>query len=150
AYKGSREIGFAVIAMTLTLVAVYVPIGFMAGSTGRLFTEFAWALAGAVLVSGYVALTLTPMMCAKLLKGHESHGRIYMAIEWILVRMTNSYRSLLGVALKMRPVMLLIGLAVAGSSYFFSGMLKSALAPYEDQGTAVAIFLAPEGATIEY
>jgi len=150
AYKGSREIGFAVIAMTLTLVAVYVPIGFMAGSTGRLFTEFAWALAGAVLVSGFVALTLTPMMCSKLLKTHQSHGRIYMAIEWFLVRMTNGYRSLLGVALRMRPLMLLIGLAVAGSSYFFYGVLKSELAPYEDQGTVVAIFLAPEGATIEY
>ena len=71
AFIGSREIGFAVVAMTLTLVAVYVPIGFMAGSTGKLFTEFAWTLAGAVLVSGFVALTLTPMMCSKLLKGHQ-------------------------------------------------------------------------------
>lgn len=150
AYKGSREIGFAVIAMTLTLVAVYVPIGFMAGSTGRLFTEFAWALAGAVLVSGFVALTLTPMMCSKLLQTHQSHGRVYMAIEWFLVRLTNGYRSLLDLALKMRPLMLLIGLAVACSSYFFYGFLKSELAPYEDQGTVVAIFLAPEGATIDY
>ena len=64
---GSREIGFAVLAMTLTLAAVYAPIGFMAGTTGRLFTEFAWTLAGAVIVSGFVALTLSPMMCSKLL-----------------------------------------------------------------------------------
>src|SRR3546814_846322 len=65
AFKGSKEIGFAILAMTLTLVAVYAPIGFMEGTTGKLFTEFAWALAGAVLVSGFVALSLSPMMCSK-------------------------------------------------------------------------------------
>ena len=65
---GAREIGFAVIAMTMTLAAVYAPVGFMTGRTGRLFTEFALALAGAVLVSGFVALTLTPMMCRKMLQ----------------------------------------------------------------------------------
>ncbi len=150
AFIGSREIGFAVIAMTLTLVAVYVPIGFMAGTTGRLFTEFAWTLAGAVLVSGFVALTLTPMMCAKLLKGGEKHGRVYNAIEWFLSKLTGGYRSTLRLALKARPLILLIGLAVAGSSYFFVQVLKSELAPYEDQGTVVSVFTAPEGSTIDY
>jgi multidrug efflux pump len=150
AFIGSREIGFAVIAMTLTLVAVYVPIGFMAGSTGRLFTEFAWTLAGAVLVSGFVALTLTPMMCSKLLKTNVKHGRLYMAIEWFLRGLTNGYRATLRLSLKARPLILLIGLAVAGSSYFIFNLLKSELAPYEDQGTVVAIFLAPEGSTIDY
>src|SRR5690606_17944962 len=72
ALKGSREIAFAVIAMTLTLAAVFAPIGFMQGTTGKLFTEFAWTLAGAVLVSGFVALTLTPMMCAVMLKPHQT------------------------------------------------------------------------------
>ena len=71
ALLGSREISFAIIAMTITLAAVYAPIGFMTGVTGRLFTEFAWTLAGAVIVSGFVALTLSPMMCSKLLK-HQS------------------------------------------------------------------------------
>jgi len=150
AFKGSKEIGFAVISMTLTLVAVYVPIGFMAGSTGRLFTEFAWALAGAVLVSGFVALTLTPMMCSKLLQSHQSHGRIYLAVEWFFEKLSNGYRNALEVALNKRPIILLIGLVVAGSSFLFYGFLKSELAPYEDQGTVVAIFLAPEGATIGY
>ncbi len=150
AFKGSREIGFAVIAMTLTLVAVYIPIGFMAGSTGKLFTEFAWALAGAVLVSGFVALTLTPMMCSKLLKNHQSHGRFYLAIEWCFQKMTGGYKATLQLALKARPLVLLIGLVVAGSSYFFYGMLKSELAPYEDQGTVVAVYLSPEGSTIGY
>ncbi|WP_088345759.1 MULTISPECIES: efflux RND transporter permease subunit [Rhodomicrobium] len=150
AFVGAREIGFPVIAMTLTLVAVYVPIGFMAGTTGRLFTEFAWTLAGAVLVSGFVALSLTPMMCSKLLKEHQSHGRLYNAIEWILQKLTGGYRALLGAALKVRPLVLLIGLGVAGSSWFFVQMLKSELAPYEDQGTIVSIFTAPEGSTIDY
>ena len=74
AFKGSKEIGFAVIAMTLTLAAVYAPIGFMSGTTGRLFTEFAWALAGAVMISGFVALTLSPMMCSRLLSTRRSTG----------------------------------------------------------------------------
>ncbi len=150
AFIGSREIGFAIIAMTLTLVAVYVPIGFMAGTTGRLFTEFAWTLAGAVLVSGFVALTLTPMMASKLLRSGEKHGRIYYAIEWFLRGMTDGYRRSLRFALRARPLIILIGLAVAGSSYFLFNSLKSELAPYEDQGTIVTFFVAPEGATVEY
>ena len=74
ALLGSREISFAIIAMTITLAAVYAPIGFMTGITGRLFTEFAWTLAGAVIVSGFVALTLSPMMCSKLLRHQATHN----------------------------------------------------------------------------
>jgi multidrug efflux pump len=92
---GSREIVFAIIAMTLTLAAVYAPIAMTPGRTGRLFIEFALALAGAVLVSGFVALTLTPMMCSKLLRGHEKHGAIYNAIEWFLRGMIRGYRGTL-------------------------------------------------------
>jgi multidrug efflux pump len=150
AFLGSKEIGFAVIAMTLTLAAVYVPIGFMAGTTGRLFTEFAWTLAGAVLVSGFVALTLSPMMCSKLLKTDVRHGAIYNAIEWFLRNLTRGYRGALRAALSVRPLVILIGMCVAASSYYFVTVLKSELAPYEDQGTVVSIFLAPEGATIDY
>jgi multidrug efflux pump len=150
AFIGSREIGFAVISMTLTLAAVYVPIGFMGGTTGKLFTEFAWTLAGAVLVSGFVALSLTPMMSAKLLRRDVKHGALYNAIEWVLRRMTNGYKLLLGLALSARPVVILIGLAVAGSSYFLFNNLKSELAPYEDQGTVVTVFMGPEGATVGY
>ena len=150
AFIGSKEIGFAIVAMTLTLAAVYIPIGFMAGTTGRLFTEFAWTLAGAVLVSGFVALTLSPMMCAKLLRTNEKHGAIYNAIEWFLRKLTDGYRAILRGALAVRPLVILIGLAVAGGSYFLFNNLKSELAPYEDQGTVVSIFIAPEGATIQY
>ena len=119
AFIGSKEIGFAVIAMTMTLAAVYVPIGFMAGSTGRLFTEFAWTLAGAVLVSGFVALSLTPMMCSKLLRTNVKHGRIYNAIEWFLRNLIRGYRGTLRLALRARPLVILIGLCVAASSYYF-------------------------------
>ena len=77
AVKGIKEIGFAVVAMTLTLTAVYAPLAFATGRTGRLFIEFALALAGAVLVSGFVALTLSPMMCSKLLKHEPKHGKVF-------------------------------------------------------------------------
>jgi multidrug efflux pump len=91
---GSKEIGFAVLAMTLTLAAVYAPIGFMAGTTGKLFTEFAWTLAGAVIVSGFVALTLSPMMCSKLIHRGENHGWLYRVIEAGLRGLTTGYRAL--------------------------------------------------------
>ena len=81
AIRGAREITFAVVAMTITLAAVYAPIGFQTGRTGRLFTEFAWTLAGAVLISGFVALTLSPMMCSKLLRHQERHNFLYRWIE---------------------------------------------------------------------
>ena len=122
----------------------------MAGTTGRLFTEFAWTLAGAVIVSGFVALTLSPMMCSKLLHHSENHGWFYRVIERGLRGLTSGYRALLRGALKVRPLVLLVGLCVAGSSYFLFSALKSELAPTEDQGFLVGIIQAPEGATIEY
>ncbi|CAO3356944.1 efflux RND transporter permease subunit [Azospirillum melinis] len=150
ALKGSREIGFAVIAMTITLAAVYAPIGFMTGRTGRLFTEFALTLAGAVIVSGFVALTLSPMMCSKLLKHETRHGLLYRAIERFLEGMTNGYRRLLRLSLRARPLVLLIGLGVAAASYVLFTGLKSELSPVEDRGTIVGIAIAPEGSTLDY
>ena len=150
ALLGSREISFAVIAMTLTLAAVYAPIGFMTGVTGRLFTEFAWTLAGAVIVSGFVALTLSPMMCSKLLRHSSEHNFLYRLIERFLNGLISAYRALLQGALAVRPLVLVIGLAVAGASYFLFTALKGELAPVEDQGNIVAVFRGPEGATIEY
>ncbi|MDP2746853.1 efflux RND transporter permease subunit [Pseudomonas sp.] len=153
AFKGSREIAFAVIAMTLTLAAVFAPIGFMQGTTGKLFTEFAWTLAGAVLVSGFVALTLTPMMCALLLKPHqagERHNRLYNLIEDFLNNLTYSYKHLLAKALS--AWVLVVGvllLTVVACVLLFSG-LKSELAPTEDTGTIIGVFNGPDGATINY
>ncbi len=150
AFKGAREIVFPVIGMSLTLAAVYVPIGFMTGATGRLFTEFALALAGAVLVSGFVALTLTPMMCATLLRGQTQHGALYRAVEWVLVGMTRTYRVVLRRALRLRPLVLVVALGIAGAGGWLYTQLRSELAPTEDQGTIIGIFVGPEGATTSY
>jgi len=150
AIQGAREITFAVIAMTLTLAAVYLPIGFMTGATGRLFTEFALALAGAVLVSGFVALTATPMMCSRLLRHETRHGKAYRIIEDGLRRLTSGYEALLRRGLRARPLVIVVGVTVALSSVVFYRALDQELAPVEDTGTILGIFLGPEGATIDY
>jgi multidrug efflux pump len=150
AITGTREIGFAVIAMTLTLAAVYAPVAFAPGRTGRLFLEFALTLAGAVLVSGFVALTLTPMMCSKLVKGHERHGRLYNMLERLFEGMAGGYRRLLRLSLRARPLVVVAGLAVAAASALLFVNMKSELAPIEDRGVIRAFGTAPEGATIDY
>ncbi len=150
ALQGSKEIGFAIVTMTITLAAVYAPVGFLTGTTGRLFNEFAWTLAGTVLVSGFVALTLTPMMCSKLLVHKTKHGRIYNFIETVIQGNANMYKTSLDWALRARPLVLLVGLGVAilGAVLFLN--MKSELAPVEDQGSIRGIFMAPEGSTIDY
>jgi len=150
AMKGTREIAFAVIAMTLTLVTVYAPLAFATGRTGRLFIEFALTLAGAVLVSGFVALTLTPMMCSRMLKHETKHGFLYNMVEGWLNAMTSAYRRTLVLALNHRLLVVLLGLAVASSSVFFFTNLKSELAPTEDRGVVFGVLSAPEGATLGY
>jgi len=150
AFQGSREIAFAVIAMTLTLASVYAPIGFMQGRTGRLFTEFALTLAGAVLVSGFVALTLSPMMSSKLLRHRDRHMAIYNIIERAIMGLTSGYRRLLTLALRGSIVVVLIGALVAGTAYFLFSVLKSELAPIEDRGIILSIGMGPEGATVAY
>ena len=150
AIRGVREIGFAVIAMTLTLAAVYAPIAFAPGKTGKLFLEFALTLAGAVIVSGWVALTLTPMMCAKLLRHQPQPGRVYLLLERAFVAFENGYRSALVSALKMRPLILILAAGVAGLSGVLFMTLKSELAPLEDRGVIRVRGSGPEGATVSY
>ena len=149
-FRGAKEIGFAVVAMTLTLAAVYVPIGLMEGTTGRLFTEFAWALAGAVLVSGFVALTLTPMMCSRMLRPETHANPVSAAVGRAIERLIALYRRSLEFALTRRGAVIAIGVAAAlGGGAIFT-QLRSELAPYEDQGIVVTIVVAPEGSTIGY
>jgi len=150
ALKGSREIGFAVLAMTMTLAAVYAPVGFLGGTTGKLFTEFAWTLAGAVMVSGFVALSLTPMMCSKLLHHEAKHGILYRAIEALLDGLTRGYRATLRVGLRLRWLVLGLGLAVFAAGIPLYQQLPEELAPIEDQSTIFTVFIAPEGATLDY
>ncbi len=147
---GAKEITFAVIAMTITLAAVYAPIGFMEGRTGRLFTEFALTLAGSVIVSGFVALSLTPMMCSRLLKHETKHNWFYNFSERILNRIGSGYDKSLQKTMAVRPVVLLIALAVAAGGAFLFTLIPSELAPLEDRGTIISIANGPEGASLEY
>lgn len=150
ALLGSREIGFAVVAMTLTLVTVYAPLAFATGRTGRLFIEFALALAGAVLVSGFVALTLTPMMCSLMLRHQESHGWLYNFIESGLNALTRGYRRALSFALAHRGWVVVLGLAVGACSAPLFKTIKSELSPVEDRGVIYGRIVAPQGATVGY
>jgi multidrug efflux pump len=152
AINGAREIGFAIIAMTLTLAAVYAPVGFQPGVTGKLFTEFAWTLAGAVLVSGFVALTLSPMMCSLLLRHEPKHGRVYNAIEDFITGLTMRYRDSLRRALQRKGLVMAIGgvVAVIGVGIFWNMQARAELAPTEDRGLIVGVVVAPEGSTVHY
>ena len=152
ALDGSKEIGFAVLATTITLVAVFVPLAFLTGSVGRLFNEFGISLAVAILLSGFVALTLTPMLCSRMLK--PLHGtssswatRSFDAFfEWL----NRIYDRTLRFA--MRWKWLTIGGAVAAVvlSVVLFRLLPSELVPIEDRGVAFGIVIAPEGATLDY
>ena len=150
AIGGAREISFAVVAMTITLAAVYAPIGFQTGRTGRLFTEFAWTLAGAVLISGFVALTLSPMMCARLLLHQERHIFLYRWIEGALNGLTRGYAASLRVTLSVKAAVVLGMLLVAAAAAFLFRQLPAELSPIEDRGTIVALGIAPEGSTAGY
>ena len=150
AIEGTREIGFAVIAMTLTLAAVYAPIAFAPGRTGRLFLEFALSLAGAVVVSGFVALTLTPMMCSRLLRHNPSPGRLFSVIERGFTAFEDGYGRMLRATLRTRHLVLVAALGVAGMSAVFFLALKSELAPTEDRGLIQVRGTGPEGATLRY
>ena len=162
AIKGAREIGFAIITMTLTLVAVYAPLAFTPGRTGRLFIEFALALAGAVLVSGFVALTLTPMMCSKLLRHNPKPNwfdrsmerwlaalcaRYARALRWVL---TTRASGTAGKLLQARWIVVGVMLASALAITLVWPTMKSELSPMEDRGTILATMNAPDGSTLDY
>ncbi|WP_333708304.1 efflux RND transporter permease subunit [Tepidimonas ignava] len=150
AIKGSREIAFAVVAMTLTLAAVYAPLAFTPGRTGRLFAEFALALAGAVLVSGFVALTLSPMMCARLLRHQAKPSWFDRTMERGLAAVTRGYGWALGWALRARWAVVLLMVACAAASAWLFKTTKQELAPLEDRGVILNIVNAPDGATAAY
>ncbi len=150
AFRGSREIAFAIVAMTITLSAVYLPFAFSTGRSGRLFVEFALTLAGAVLVSGFVALTLSPMMCSKLLRHDRKHGRFYEFGERVLKGLDRRYNRALGFLLDRRFAVLSVGLLIIAGMVALFSTLPEELAPAEDQGSIMGIGSAPEGATIEY
>ena len=150
ALTGGREIAFAVVAMTVTLAAVFAPLAFSTGNTGRLFLEFALTVASAVVVSGFVALTLTPMMCSKLLRRERSHGRLYNVLEGFFAALGSGYERLLRWSLAHRLSIVAVFVLVAAGGGVLFLTIKSELSPLEDRGFFLGVMAAPEGATKEY
>lgn len=152
AIKGAREIAFAVIAMTITLSAVYVPIGFSSGFTGTLFREFAFTLAGAVIVSGFIALTLSPMMCSKVMKSRQTKGKLSLRAEHLSKNLITGYKKWLTWVLQRRYVVLILfsSIVTSGLIIFVPFYLTSRLAPNEDQGVVMGIGQGPTSANLTY
>ena len=152
ALKGARELAWPVVAMTTTLVAVYLPIGFQGGMTGVLFTEFAFTLAGAVLLSGVVALTLSPMMCARMLKakGEGSRGRLEAWLDAKFDRLHEGYHRRLHGALETKGVIAVFGALVFVSCIFLYAIAPKEPAPMEDEGFIFGIAFADAPATLDY
>ena len=152
AYKGMKEIGFAVIATTVALVAVFLPMAFQTSDTGRLFIEFAVAISFSVIVSTFVALTLAPMMCARILQPHhetKKRGLLMRFEEWVY-RRRKGYLKTLGLSLRYVFLVLLICAGVVWGAFFFFNRLDSEFLPEEDKGRLFIIAIAPEGSTSEY
>nr|WP_238942144.1 efflux RND transporter permease subunit [Marinobacter sediminum] len=152
-YRGAKQVAFAVIATTLTLVAVFVPISFMGGNVGRLFAEFGFTLAAAVVVSSVVALTLAPMLCSKWLRHSpetaEGH-RLWAASEKVLDGLTHGYQRLLRFALNQPGLLLGLGLAGMILAAVVYPQLPQELAPTEDRGIIIMPTSAPRGSTVEF
>ncbi len=151
AISGARELANPIIAMTVVLVAVYLPIGFMGGLTGALFTEFAFSLVGAVTVSAVVALTLSPMMCSRWLQPHnvDAQHRLVQLIDKQFERLHRGYGRLLHGSLNYLPVVGVFAAIILVSIYFLYSTAKTELAPQEDQGIIISLITAAPSATLE-
>lgn len=150
AIKGAREIANPVILMTLTLVVVYAPIGMMGGFTGQLFTEFAYSLAGAVVISGIVAYTLSPMLCSKILNREMMSTKLVKFIDKLFTALTAKYKATLEFVLDIKPAIAIVGLIVLASCFIMGKGIKSELAPNEDMGFLGIMGQAPSSANINY
>jgi multidrug efflux pump len=148
--RGAREIAFAVIATTLVLVAVFVPLSFMGGNTGRLFVEFGLALAASVVFSGFVALSLTPMMCSKLLKPHAGETWLVRMTEPFFLGMNAALRWTLDRALRAPLLVMGAAAAVSGLAVMLYAALPKEFAPTEDRGVVIIPTTGPEGASFAY
>lgn len=150
AHKGSNEIFFAVVSTTVVLAAVFLPVVFLSGITGRLFREFGIVVAGSVLISAFVSLTLTPMMSSRLLKRQETHNWFYRKTEPFFERLTNGYKSSLEAFLQRRGwAWLMVAATIAGIAFFIKA-IPSELAPIEDRSRVNISATAPEGSSFEF
>ncbi len=150
AQDATAEIGFAVIATTITLIAVFTPLAFLKGSTGRLFNEFGIAVAGAVAISGFVALTLTPMLCAKILRVQRQHGRMFQLFENAFLTIAQRYERALSWAVRHRWVVVGGSAATVLLAVGLFMSLEREFVPPEDRGYFVTFVLAPEGSSLDY
>ncbi|MDX2286290.1 MAG: efflux RND transporter permease subunit [Bacteroidia bacterium] len=148
-HEGAREIFFAIISTTVTLAAVFLPIIFLQGLTGRLFREFGVVVAGTVIVSAFVSLTLTPMMSARMLRQEHHRRSLYSLTEGFFVGMTRGYRSSLTAFMRYRPLALLMMLGSVALIVFLGRQLPSELAPLEDKSRFQLFATAPEGTSYE-
>jgi multidrug efflux pump len=150
ALVGAREVAIPVVTMTLTLAAVYAPISFIGGLTGALFSEFALTLAGAVLVSGIVALTLSPMMCSQVLRDRAHQGRLASWLDRRFHWLIHHYRRLLSISLNHRGAVILFAVAILASLPVLFSLAQEELAPEEDTGGVYVTGIAPRYANLEY
>lgn len=151
AFQGSHQIAFAVIGMTICLAAVYLPAGLMQGMTAAIFREFAFTLSGTVIISGFVALTLTPMMCAKLLAPHgEAKHRMDVKIDAILEKLGSAYETLLTSVLNLKTWVVFFSVLLAIAGYFLVKSVKGEFVPVEDMGLVSVNIIAPPGASYDY
>lgn len=150
ARNGTREIGFAVLATTASLIAVFAPLAFLKGNTGRLFNEFGITVAASIAVSGFVALTLTPMLCAKLLRVPQSHGRLYQILERGFDGLANGYARSLAVALRHRAVVLGLTLGITALAALVFVRIKREFIPPDDRGYFFTNIQGPEGSSMAY
>jgi len=150
AVNGTNEIGFAVISTTIALVAVFTPLGFLRGSTGRLLSEFGIAVAGAVVISGFVALTLTPMLCAKVLRVPHEHGAVFKALEAGFNAIADRYAKLLQMALRHRGIVMAGTVVTVALAFVLYKGLKQELIPDDDRGFFLVVASGPEGSSLEY
>ncbi|MEX0994959.1 MAG: efflux RND transporter permease subunit, partial [Balneolaceae bacterium] len=147
---GSKEIFFAIIATSLALISVFMPILFLGGTTGRLFREFGVVIAGAVAISSFVALTLTPMLSTKILRKDQKQNRFYKATEPFFIWLNSAYKSSLETFMEKRWLAFVILAACAGIGFYINQMLPEEVAPMEDRGQMRKDAAGPEGATYEY
>ncbi|MBS1537929.1 MAG: efflux RND transporter permease subunit [Bacteroidetes bacterium] len=149
-HKGSKEIVFAILSTTITLAAVFLPIVFLQGLTGRLFREFGTVVASSVLISAFVSLTLTPMMSSRLIKGHTSHGKLFNWSERLLNRLVEIYNSSLHSFMQRRWLAFVVMIVSIGAIYGFGSQLGTELAPIQDKSRLRITATAQEGATFEF
>lgn len=147
---GTREIAIPVISMTIALIAVYSPMALMTGITGSLFKEFALTLAGAVFISGIVALTLSPMMSSKLLKPHTEPSKLEQGIEKVLGKLTRNYEYLLNILMNSRKSVLAFAVVIFATLPMLLNSLSSELTPVEDKGAFLAFGTAPANVNVDY